>query len=403
MPLFEFQAKKSDGSTISGEIEANDEKSVAQLLLDKKLYPLVIKPQGKKGFSGSTELTFLNRVTVKDLVLFSRQLAVMSEATIPLVQSLKVLVEQTENVKLKGVIAELATDVDGGSKFSQALARHPKVFSEFFISMVRSGETSGRLDEVLNYLADQQERDYDLMSRIRGAMIYPVFIVCGIIVVGIVMMVFVIPKLTGILTESGVELPIATKLLIGLSSFLINYWWLIIILLIGAVLGAQVIMRTPAGKRQIHLLMLKIPVFGNLLQRIYLVRLTRSLVTLIQGGVPLPQALDITADVVGNEVYRTLVRETKKEVDDGNPLAGVFLRSKEVPVMVSQMMNLGEQTGRLDKVLEKLTAFYTREITNLVENLVSLIEPLIMVVMGVAVGIMVAAIIMPMYQLASAF
>lgn len=402
MPVFEFDAKKSDGSIMSGTIDAPDEQTATDRLLERRLYPLSVKPQNR-GMNMSFNVPFFDRVKVKDLVVFSRQLSVMSEATLPLVQSLRILIDQTDNEKLKEIVANVAAEVDGGSKFSQALAQHPKVFSNFFVSMIRSGETSGRLDEVLNYLADQQEKDYDLMSKIRGAMIYPVFIVLGLIVVGIVMMVYVVPKLTSILVESGAELPLPTKVLIASSDFVSTYWWALLIGVVILGIISRVLFKRDDGRRAFDLFLLKLPIFGPLFQRIYLVRVTRTLVTLIQGGVPLPQALDITADVVGNKVYADLIRETKTEVDDGNPLASVFVKSDTVPVMVSQMMNLGEQTGRLDQVLEKLTNFYAREIQNSVDNLVSLIEPLIMVVMGIAVGVMVAAIILPMYNLATAF
>jgi len=402
MPIFEFQAKKPDGSTFTGTVDAPNEQSVVEQLLSRKYYPLSVEIQAKK-IGSDFNVAFLNRVKIKDLVIFSRQLAVMSEATVPLVQSLRILVDQTENPKLKEVIADLADEVDGGSKFSQALSAHSKIFSNFFISMIRSGETSGRLDEVLNYLADQQEKDYDLISKVKGAMIYPIFIIVTLIAVGFLMMIFVVPKLTSILTDTGTELPLPTKILIALSGFTQQFWWAIILGSVILVVVLKIFLKRPQVKRQWDLLLLKLPIFGKLFQRIYLVRVTRSIVTLVQGGVPLPQALEITADVVGNKVYKDLILETKKEVDDGNPLASVFLRSKEVPVMVSQMMSLGEETGRLDQVLEKVTSFYSREIDNMVENLVSLIEPLIMVVMGIAVGGMVSAIILPMYNLASGF
>jgi len=234
MPVFKFQAKKSDGSTLTGTTEAPNEQAVVDQLLEKKYFPLSVEIQAKKISSGFN-IAFLNRVKIKDLVIFSRQLAVMSEATIPLVQSLKILVDQTENPKLKEVIADLANEVDGGAKFSQALAAHPKIFGNFFIAMVRSGETSGRLDEVLNYLADQQEKDYDLISKVKGAMIYPIFIVVGLIVVGFIMMIFVVPKLTSILTESGAELPLPTRILIALSDFTQQFWWLIILSVVGLI------------------------------------------------------------------------------------------------------------------------------------------------------------------------
>ncbi len=402
MPVFEFSAKKQDKSVVTGKVDAVDESAAFELLRSRGLYPISISEKSS-GLHKEIELSFLNRIKVKDLVVFSRQLAVMAEASLPLVQSLKILVDQTENPKLKKVIRELGSHVDGGAKFSQALAKYPDIFSGFFVSMIRSGETSGRLDEVLNYLADQQERDYDLMSKIKGAMIYPIFIVAGLIVVGIVMMVFVVPKLTSILVESGATLPLPTQILINISDFMASFWWAILAGV--AVLGVsfKFFLNTERGRGMWDVFKVKVPIFGALSKRIYLVRMTRSLNTLIAGGVPLPDALSITADVVSNKVYSDLIWQTKKEVDGGNPLASVFLTSNDVPAMVSQMMRLGEQTGRLDQVLEKLTSFYSREIENMVGNLVSLIEPLIMVVMGIAVGVMVAAIILPMYNLATSF
>jgi len=304
---------------------------------------------------------------------------------------------------LAAIVSDIADEVDGGAKLSQALAKYRKVFSDFYIAMVRSGETSGRLDDVLNYLADQQEKDYDLTAKIKGAMIYPVFILSGLFVVGIVMMVFVVPKLTAIIIESGAQLPLATRVLIFTSQALRSYWYLFFVVLLIVVGGGWYFSQHGAGKKMTDRLKLKIPVFGGLWQRIYLVRMTRSLSTLIAGGVPLTTALEVVADVVGNSVYEDLIRRTIKEVEDGNSVATLFLQSEAVPAMLSQMMSVGEQTGRLDEILQKITDFYSREIENLVNNMVSLIEPMIMLLMGVGVGLMVAAVIMPMYQLASSF
>jgi type IV pilus assembly protein PilC len=280
------------------------------------------------------------------------------------------------------------------------MAKRPKVFSNFFVSVVRSGETSGKLDEVLNYLADELEKDYDMMSKIRGAMIYPAFVFCGLGGVGVMMMVFVVPKLTAILTETGVQLPIATRILIGLSGFLQSYWWLLIIILLGGVVGIKLFTNTAAGKAFIDTALLKLPIFGHLFQRIYLVRFTRSLQTLIVGGVSISKGLRITADVVTNQVYKDIITQTIKEVEDGNSISSIFMERKEIPRMVSQMMSIGEKTGRLDIILSRITDFYSREINNMLANLMTLMEPIIMVVMGIAVGIMVAAVILPMYNMA---
>jgi type IV pilus assembly protein PilC len=402
MPFFEYQAKNYEGLSIKGTIEAASESAAMEILAEKKLLPIALKLKSEHG-DLFAKLSFLNKISAKDLVLFSRQLSVMKSANLPLVQSLRILEKQTVNPKLKLAIAEIADEVDGGARLSQAMASFPEIFSNFFISVIKSGETSGRLDEILNYLADQQEKDYDLMSKIKGAMIYPAFIVGGLVVVGIVMMIYVVPKLTDIMQETGGELPLTTRLLIGISYFLSHYWYVLGILAMLAVVALRFYLRTPQGKLFFDIAKIRLPIFGKLFQRIYLVRFTRSMSTLLAGGVTLVESLKVTGEIVGNAVYQDLVERTTKEVEDGNPVSSVFMQSKEVPVMISHMMSIGEQTGHLDGVLERLTNFYAREIDNLVTNLVSLIEPLIMVVLGVAVGMMVAAIIMPMYNMASSF
>lgn len=349
------------------------------------------------------KIPFLNRVPSRDLVIFSRQLSVMISADVPIVQALKVLVRQTANSGLKTVVANLAADVEGGTKFSAALSRYPDVFSDFFINIVRSGETTGKLDEVLDYLATQQERDYDLSSKIKGAMIYPAFILVSLVAVGIVMMIFVIPKLTDILQESGATLPLSTRILIGTSSIMKNYWWALLLGLVGLVGGIRYLITLPLGRIYWDTLKLKLPIFGQLFKRIYMVRFTRGLSTLLTGGVEIVSSLKIAGAIVGNAVYRNLILQTVREVEDGNPITTVFAKSKEIPVMVTQMLGIGEQTGKIDAILARLTDFYTREIENMVRNLTTIMEPLIMLFMGLAVGIMVSAVILPMYSLASQF
>jgi len=404
MPIFNYKAKKRTGETVSGVIEAINKSEVMEMIEDKRLIPLSVElKHGGKNKTFLDSLNPLNRVKVKDIAVFARQLSVMVSANVPIVQSLRIMVEQTDNEILKGIVVEVASEVEGGAQLSQALGRYSDLFDDFFISMIKSGETSGRLDEVLNYLADQREKDYDLMNKIRGAMIYPAFIVVGLIVVGIVMMVFVVPKLTGVLQELGGDLPLSTRILIGTSDFLVKSWWAIALIIVLATLGMRYFAKTDKGKLYSGWFKISMPIFGNLFKKIYLVRMTRALSTLLAGGVPLPQALGIAGDVTTNPVYKNLIRRTIKEVEDGHSVVSVFSESKYMPSMISHMMGVGEQTGRLDQILSKLTEFYTHEIDNLVQNLVSLIEPIIMIIMGVAVGVMVAAIIMPMYNMASAF
>jgi len=399
MPNFSYKIKDSKNDVTVGIVQASTKEAAAKILIDEG--STILSLDREKANFLQRSLKILNWVRVKDLVIFSRQLSVIVSATIPLVKGLKILTNQTENAYLKTVISEVADDVDGGAKLSAALSRHPEVFSFFYVSIIKSGETSGKLDEVLNYLADQQEKDYDLLAKIKGAMIYPVFILFGLVAVSSLMMVFVIPQLTSILAETGVDLPLSTRMLIKSSNLVLNFWWLAILLLIGVIAGLRVVIGTEKGRYYWDFLKLRMPIFGRLFQKMILVRFARSLNTLMSGGVPLSKSLAIVADITGNVIYKNLVLETAKEVESGNPIATALLKSSEVPPMVSQMLNLGERTGRIDEILDKLADFYTREVNNMVINLSTLIEPIIMIVMGVAVGFLVAAVILPMYNLAA--
>jgi len=399
MPLFKYQARDSKGIISDGMIEGPNQQLVSGTLSDKGLSIISLKEIKQGGFASN----IMNRIKNKDVVIFSRQFSVMISANIPVVQALKVLVEQTENIAFKIIVSEIADEVNAGARLSDSLSKRTHIFNNFYVSVVRSGETSGKLDEVLSYLADQMERDYDMMHKIRGAMIYPVFVFSGLAVVGTIMMIWVVPKLTDVISESGGELPLATNILIAVSDFLASFWWLIIIAIVVLAVGLRLYIKQPKGRRQFDYLKLKLPIFGPLLQKIYLVRFTRSMHTLISGGVAISQGLQISANISGNAIYKDLIEQTRKEVEAGNSISSVFVKSEEVPTMVGQMMAVGEKTGKMDVILDRVTLFYEREISNVVANLMTLMEPIIMVIMGVAVAVMVAAIIMPMYNMASQF
>jgi type IV pilus assembly protein PilC len=400
MALFQYKAVSSSGSVSKGVVDAPNLMAASELLEEKGLVVLQLN-QGKKA-GISINLNFLGGVKQRDVVIFSRQLAVMVAATVPIVPSLRILNAQMESPALKNIAKEMADDVDGGLQMSQAFAKHPEAFNRFFVAMIRSGETSGRLDEVLNYLADQMEKDYDLSSRIKGAMVYPAFIVTGLVVVGTIMMIFVIPKITALLIDSGVKLPFATRLLIAISSFMVNYWW--VLLLLGVAGGAtlRAYLKTKAGRIVWDNFKLYFPIFGMIVKKVIIVRMARSLSTLIRGGVTIGTALEITGEVVDNAVFQDILAKTIKEVQDGNSITTVMSESKVVPKIVSEMMAVGEKTGKLDDILERLAGFYDREVSALVASLTSLIEPIIMVVMGLGVALMVVAVMLPMFQLANA-
>ncbi len=399
MPIFTYKVRDSRGVEIEGAVEAQNETQAEEVLRERG-YQLVSLTEREATSIEDVRFNFLQRVTVRDVVVFSRQLSVMIGASVSIVRALRTCARQTVNTKFRAVVLDVANEVEGGVRLSDAFNKYPRVFGSFFINLIRSGETSGKLDEVLLYLADQQEKDYDLRQRVRGALIYPILVVGLLFVVGTVMMIFVVPKLTAVLAESGVDLPISTRILIGTSHVFVRFWYLIIGGAVGSVVGGRAFYRTPVGRRFIDGALLHVPVFGSLLRRIYLTRITHSLATLIGGGVDMVTSLKVVAGVVGNEVYRDILLRTVQEVGAGNSIVAVWRLHREIPDMATQMIAVGEETGKLQQVLERLTDFYTREVSASVANLSTAIEPLIMVVLGVAVGGFVAAIILPMYTLA---
>ncbi len=401
MAIFRYKAKNAKGRTKSGLDVAMSEADLSQRLRRQNL-DIISIAAADNSLEAKLNL-LLNKPKGKDLAVFSRQFAVMISANVPIVESLVILIEQTSNFKLKQVVAEVAFEVTAGSLLSDSLGKHPRIFDNFFINMVKSGEASGKLDEVLEYLADQTERSYDTASKVKGAMIYPVFVLIAMVVVGIVLMVKILPSLTGMLQESGMDLPVTTKIIIATSDFLVNYLWLVIVLVIGLVFLVRLYLKTDKGRRNWDSLTLRIPIFGKLVNYVVLTRFTRSLSTLLKGGVTITKSLEVVSGVVSNKVYEDILLRTLQSIKDGNPLSTVMNTESIVPKMVPQMISVGERTGKIDVVLDSITGFYTRESEKMLANLSSLMEPLIMVIMGIGVGIMVAAVIMPMYSMATQF
>ncbi len=406
---FQYTARTQEGKLESDIIEASSVEAAISILQNQQLIITDIKP-----FSEAENLTFnklvdqlmsyFNRIKNEEIVLFTKQLAVLIQAKVPLVQSLKVMAKQVENPKFSKIIANVADDVDAGAVFSRALAKYPKVFSNFFIQMVRSGEISGRLEETLTYLSDYLNRRYLLDSKVRGAMIYPAFISATFILVAVLMLIFVIPNLTSILVESGQTLPLVTRMLIGLANFTKSWGWIVFIILgLGAYFIWVSVKKSPEWRYAYDGLKLRLPIFGGLLKKIYLARFSETLSTLSSAGIAISQSLEITADVVGNVIYRRIILEANEAVRKGSNISTVFARYPEVLPMVTQMISIGEQTGKLDTILKQVATFFTEEVNLAFDNIVSLIEPILIVVLGVGVGILVAAILLPIYNLVNAF
>lgn len=396
---YKYEAKNNKGKILAGLVQAMNEEQAVELIEDKGLTVISIRENKK---FGEIHISFLEKVTVKDMVLFYRQLSMMIASDIPIVQAVKIIAAQTKNPKLQKILVEVYESVNEGMKFSDALARHNRIFGDFYINMIKSGEVSGKFDEVLLYLADQQEKDYQFKAKIKGAMMYPIFILVVLFAMGMIMMIFIVPKLTKTLLESGVALPLSTRVLIGVSNFSKRFWYLIIGGVGGVFFAVRFfIERTLLGKKIWHWLILHIPKFGpDLIRKTYLVRLTKSMSLLVIGGVPLTQSIEITAAVIGNYYYEQMMLTTAESVKDGNTIASVFMQYPHlIPDMVTQMTSVGEQTGRVDQVFEKIGSFYEGEVEQVVANISKLIEPVIMVIMGLAVGFLVTAIMLPMFKM----
>ena len=397
MAQFVYTAKTIIGESVRGQIESNTVDGAVDHLQKQELIVVSIREK-RPTFSIGQIDTWLNRVSIKEVTFFARQLAVMIEATIPMVRALRMLGKHTKNPSFKNIIEQVSSDVDNGSKLSQALARHPAAFDQLFIHMVRSGETTGRLDRVLEYLAEQKEKDYALRSRIRGAMVYPAFIVSVMVVIGIIMMVFVVPRLTAIIEQSGGDLPLATQILTATSGFIVGYWWLVLLLGMVAGVGYGLYIRTANGRYTVDYLKIKLPIVGPLYQKVAMARFAISFSNLLSSGVPVTKALSIVGDIVGNRVYHDIIQRAIVQVEAGNPIAAEFNQTEVIPPIVPQMISVGEETGRLDEILKKLSRFYTREVESALAALTSIIEPLIIVALGFGALVMVAGVLLPIYS-----
>ncbi|MCK9438508.1 MAG: type II secretion system F family protein [Patescibacteria group bacterium] len=401
MPIFRYKAKNNKGKTKVGKVIALSEGDALKRLSKKLLNVSKIDD-----ISNSLEIKInekLSPVKNKDLVVFSRQFAVMISAHVTITEALYTIIEQTENDHFRNIISKIAYEVDGGALLSDALKQYNRIFSDFYCNIIKAGETSGKLDEVLNYLADEMEKDYDMLKKFKGAMIYPAFILAGLLGVGVVFIFFVLPELTTMLQETGAVLPLPTRIVIGITEFGQKYYLLLIALLIAFIIAFRAFLKTKLGKKTFDYFLLKVPSIGKLFQLIYLVRFCRSLSTLLRGGVSMNKSLVIVGDIIKNTAYKDIIEETIDNVSEGGSIISALEDSVYVPKMIPEMMSVGEKTGKLDDILEEVAKFYDKDVRNQLNNISAIIEPVIMVIMGLGVGIMVAAIILPMYNMASQF
>ena len=399
---FNYLARTKNGETQTGTVKAPNQSAALKTLHSNDLVVMKLVSI-EKAFFLTKRIKFFERIKRKEIFVFFRQLAILVEADVPLVQSLRALGQQVDNLVFEEILFNIANDIDGGASLSKAMSKYPKVFSNFCVNLIKTGEVSGSLQESLVYLANYLEKEYYLISRVRGAMIYPAFIFSTFIIVGILVLVMVIPPLTAILTESGQDLPIPTKITIAVSNFTKSFGWivLLILLIVGGFLWRYIV--TSKGRFFWDRFILKIPIFGKILQKTYLARLADTLYALTKGGVPIMQSLIISGDVVGNIVFKKILIKAKDGVKSGKNISSELEKHEEFPPLFCQMIRTGEKTGKLNMVLEKLSNFYNKEVENIVNNLSQLIEPILIAVLGIGVAILVFAVFMPIYNLAGAF
>lgn len=397
MPFFRYAGTSPKG-TIKGEIEAVDLKTARTLLERQRVRISSLKAKPKEiRIPGLGE-----RVSEKDLVVFTRQFSIMINAGLPIVQALEVLAQQTPNKTLAGIIRKIRTDVEGGDTLTDAMRRHGKVFDSLYVNMLQAGEIGGIIDTILNRLCAYMEKAMGLKKKVKSAMVYPIAIVSVAVLVVTFLMIFVIPTFAKLFASAGQGLPVPTQIVIDVSDFIQKYVFYFIPALILAIIAFKQFYDTPAGKLSVDKFMLKTPVFGSLIQKVSVARFTRTLGTLITSGVPIIDALGITARTAGNKIIELAVLDIIDKIKEGQTIAAPLSEKAVFPPMVVQMISTGEATGALDAMLGKIADFYDEEVDVAVASLTSLMEPLLMVFLGGVIGFIVVAMYLPIFKMASA-
>jgi len=396
MPHFSYTVKNKEGKTVAGDADARSKDAIIELLRKQELTIISVE---EDRFAGAKKAQLAKKVKLDDLVIFSRQLATMVEAGIPLVSVLDVLSQQIETKGFAAVIGKVRDDVETGSSLSQALSKHQKIFSQLYINMVKAGESSGMLDEILNRVATYLEKTAALQRKLKTAMIYPIAVISIATAITVFLLVKVVPTFKGIFDMLGGALPLPTQILLLASDFL-RHWFLfgfigVIIFIVALVQCAK----TEKGKLILDTLLLKLPVFGSIIRKVSVAKFSRTLSTLVKSGVPILSSLDIVAKTSGNKVIEAVIKDTQKSVRDGKNLAEPLAKAKVFPPMVTRMIAVGEQAGELEKMLTKIADFYDEQVDAAVTGLTSLIEPMIIVFLGVIIGGIVLAIFMPIFKI----
>ncbi len=401
--LFNYKAVDSKGSEQNGSIDALNVDVAINSLQHRGLVIKEIHSQEDGGSILNKQLAIFNRVSNKDIVVVSRQLATLFEAQVSALRVFRLIANETPNPTLGLKLQDIADRIQGGESISKAMEHHSTVFSSFFVNMVKAGEESGKLDQTFAFLADYLDRNYEVTTKAKNALIYPSFVIFTFFAVMALMLTMVIPKITGILKDSGQEIPIYTKAVMALSDFFVNYG---VFFLIALVVGFFVLLKfikTPSGKTSFDQFKLSVPFVGDLYKKLYLSRIADNMNTMLTSGIPMVRALEITKDVVDNEVYHSAMENVVEDVKGGTAVSDAMAKHQEIPGIMTAMMKIGEETGNLGEILSTLAKFYRREVMNAVDTLVDLIEPVMIVMLGLGVGILLASVLVPIYNVSSAF
>ncbi|MEX2054031.1 MAG: type II secretion system F family protein [Candidatus Colwellbacteria bacterium] len=400
---FKYKARTKTGELQVGFVEGPNQSLATSTLQNHELFVLSVEPaEGEKWYSRI--LGYFEQVKPKDMMIFSRQFATMLGAKVALNDALRTIEAQTTNPTLKQILSDVGRDVDGGLSLSQAMERHPQAFSNFYVNMIRSAEVTGRVEEATGYLADYIEKQTALISKVKGALIYPVVMVVLFLIVGGIIATVVLPQIGPIFEEAGVEVPFFTKVLIQSGEFLSSWWWIVIFGILFVAFVIYDYFKTPEGKVVIDELVLRLPGFSTLLKQLHVARFSESLSVLLKGAIPIAQAVEITGQTIGSPAYSDLLNSTADDIRKGELLSQSLAKHSEFfPPFVSQMAAVGEKTGRLEELMGRVSDFYTREIDVMVNNLVELVQPILMVVIGIMVGGLFASILVPIYNLVQTF
>lgn len=397
---FVFKARDAKGEIREGMVEAANSKIAADILNRNGLLPVSIKAEEKTPALFRNFQKLWEGVSQKELVIFFQQLATLVAARVPIVSALRTVEEQTANRFFSIVLKEMADDIEDGAQFSVAIEKHADVFSPLVISMIRAGEASGELQRSIEVVAESIEKNYQLAAKIKGALYYPAFVLGVAGAIAFLVVTFILPKITLMIKDMDVPIPWYTAVLIWLGDFMNAWWWAVLLALFASAAGLIYYLKTEEGSREWDVVLLKLPVVGDLARSIYITRLAENLGSLLNGGIPVVRALTIVSSIVGNSVFEKIILSAADEVRSGGTMSTVFLRSREIPPMVAQMTRIGEETGSLSGVLGSTAKFYNQEVETTTKNLTTLIEPILIVFLGIGVGILTVGVLLPVYNIA---